>query len=116
MKYHEIIYAYDIIMPNTFQSVTEAKVVQPGCESAYMGDNRHMATEYMLKGMTPEIARVLKAGEGYLVMEVEAIDHTKPTANGRLYPKQAFYEGMMQYTFQNQLKLGGVTGRICPYI
>lgn len=110
-KYNEIFYAYDIITPNIVQSVTEARIVQPGVESAYISDNRHQATEYMLKGLTPDIARMLKVGDGYLVMEIEAIDHTKPTANGRLYPKTVFYEGMMQYTFQNQMSNGGVSGK-----
>lgn len=115
--YIDSIVGYDIIMPNTKQNATSCKVMnQIGTEAlAYHGTHATSAIQYTLKGLTPEIARALKSGEGYLIFEIEAIDHSIATANGNIYPMDEFGEGLKGYTFQNQLRLGGVTGRFCPY-
>lgn len=69
-----------------------------------------MAPNYMLSGLDPNIAKGLRKGYYYMIFEVEAIDHTKPTANGRLYPFEVFKEGLEFRSFQNKLRLGGVRG------
>ena len=120
MEYKEMIFIEDRIAPSSQKIVSvKADKINPniGIESeGYTGTNHSTAIEYMLKGITPELVRSIRNGESYFVFEIEAIDHTKPTSNNKLYPEDVFLRGMANYGFQNQLRLSGVPGKICPCI
>lgn len=51
-------------------------------------------TDVSLKNITAAQYRDLLAGNAYLEFWIEAIDHTKPTANNRLYGEKEFRDGM----------------------
>lgn len=66
-----------------------------------MGDNLGLesndivrGTDVLLKNITAPQYRELLAGNAYLEFWIEAIDHTKPTANNRLYTEEEFRAGM----------------------
>ena len=113
MKYDEKLIIEDRIAPmgQKILSVKADRISSGvGIESeGYTGTNS-TAIEYMLKGLTPELVRSIRNGESYLVFEIEAIDHSKPTSNNKLYPADVFLNGMANYGFQNQLRKGGVCG------
>lgn len=71
-----------------------------------------MGTRYLLNGINADLAKKLRKGEAYLEFWIEAIDHTTPTANNKLYPADVFKAGLETKSFQNQLlRGGGVPGR-----
>lgn len=114
MQYTERMLIEDRIAPLN-QVITSIKVDKLsdtiGVESdSWDGGNHNTATEYMIKGLTPELVRSIRNGESYIVFEIEAIDHSKPTSNNKLYPADVFLNGMKNYGFQNQLRKGGVVG------
>ena len=115
MKYDEKLIIQDRIAPmgQKILSVKADRISSGvGIESeGYTGTNNSTAIEYMLKGLTPELVRSIRNGESYLVFEIEAIDHSKPTSNNKLYPADVFLNGMANYGFQNQLRLSGVPGK-----
>ena len=115
MQYTERMLIEDRIAPLN-QVITSIKVDKLsdtiGVESdSWDGGNHNTATEYMIKGLTPELVRSIRNGESYIVFEIEAIVHSKPTSNNKLYPADVFLNGMKNYGFQNQLRHGGVPGR-----
>lgn len=71
-------------------------------------------TEFFMRGMTADMVKKLKEGTAYLKFWIVAIDHTKPTANNKLYPMGPFEEGLQCPFFQQQLHNGGVPGKL-PY-
>ena len=97
-KYETLIYGYDAIETKPIKYDTKLDIVGLESMSSSVPTNASVATQYFMKGLY------------YLIFEIEAIDHTKPTANGRLYPKEAFYKGLCDYSFQNKLRLGAVPG------
>lgn len=111
-QFRDTLIVHDVIAP-VGQKILSISANSIGNESIAAYDPLNPATsavQYMLKGVTPEIVRMIKNGEAYMVFEMEAIDHSKPTANNKLYPMDIFAEGMNCYTFQNQMRLGGVKG------
>lgn len=65
---------------------------------------------YFLKGTTAEIRDQLLAGKAYLEFWIEAIDHTTPTANRKLYPADVFQKGLETNAVQNMFANGGIPG------
>ena len=114
-NYETLIYGYDAIETKPIKYDTKLDIVSVESISSSVPTNSSVATQYFIKGLSEEIIDKLKRGIYYLIFEIEAIDHTKPTVNGRLYPKEIFYQGLCDYSFQNKLRLGGVSG-VCPII
>ena len=88
MKYDEKIIMEDRIAPMG-QKILSVKADRIGSgvgieSEGYTGTNHSTAIEYMLKGLTPDLVRSIRNGESYLVFEIEAIDHSKPTSNNKL--------------------------------
>lgn len=109
MKYKDSIYGCD------FNIVSNAKGFKVlGLESETLLDPLENgsvnAITYFLSGINIDLARKLKNGEAYLEFWIEAIDHTRPTVNRKLYPADVFERGLQTPSFQNQLRLGGVPG------
>lgn len=115
-KYETLIYGYDAIETKPIKYDTKLDIVGLESMSSSVPTNASVATQYFMKGLSEDVVDKLKRGIYYLIFEIEAIDHTKPTANGRLYPKEPFYKGLCDYSFQNKLRLGAVPGKICPII
>ena len=116
-NYETLIYGYDAIETKPIKYDTKLDII--GLESysnSNVPTNSSVATQYFMQGLSEDIVHKLKSGIYYIIFEIEAIDHTKPTANGRLYPKDKFYEALCDYSFQNKLRLGAVPGKFCPII
>lgn len=113
-----LIYGYDFITTtgtvNNDTKITIKSVATESISSEVPSDSQ-VAVQYFINGLNKDLARDLKEGLSYIVFEIEAINHTTKTANGRLYPKIPFRDALTDYSFQNKLRLGGVGG-ICPYI
>lgn len=110
-NYETLIYGYDAIETKPIKYDTKLDII--GLESysnSNVPTNSSVATQYFIQGLSEDIVHKLKSGIYYIIFEIEAIDHTKPTANGRLYPKDKFYEALCDYSFQNKLRLGAVPG------
>ena len=114
-NYETLIYGYDAIETKPIKYDTRLDIVGLESMSSSVPTNASVATQYFMQGLSEETVEKLKKGIYYLIFEIEAIDHTKPTANGRLYPRDKFYNGLCDYSFQNKLRLGGVSG-VCPII
>jgi len=69
-----------------------------------------VATEYFLKGLTPEYADQLLAGKACLVFEIVAMDHSIRTINKRRYPQDLFIKSLQAEDVQRRLNLGGQDG------
>ena len=113
-----LIYGYDSIMTtgeiNNDTKLTIKSVATESISDEVPTDSQ-VAVQYFINGLNKELARDLKEGLSYIIFEIEAINHTRKTANGRLYPKEPFRLALTDYSFQNKLRIGGVGG-ICPYI
>ena len=110
-NYETLIYGYDAIETKPIKYDTKLDII--GLESysnSNVPTNSSVATQYFIQGLSEDIVHKLKSGIYYIIFEIEAIDHTKPTANRRLYPKDKFYEALCDYSFQNKLRLGAVPG------
>jgi len=64
-------------------------------------------TDVLLKNITASQYRDLLQGLAYLEFWIEAIDHTKPTANNRLYGEEEFRKGM-ERLLNKVIKKGGL--------
>lgn len=80
-------------------------------QSAMFDSGAVKGTEYLLNGLNANMVKQLKCGEAFLEFWIEAIDHTKPTSNRKLYPYDVFKAGLECKSFQNQFRLGSVPGK-----
>lgn len=105
----ERIFGFDF---NVSDVVSGFKVIGTENQSAMLDTGAVLGTKYLLNGINADLAKQLRKGEAYLEFWIEAIDHTKPTANNKLYPADVFQAGLKSKSFQNQLMNGGgVPGR-----
>lgn len=97
-------------------NISELNVLGLEDNSSLFSSGVKNGTTYFLSGLTADLMRKLKNGEVCLEFWIEAIDHNTPTANNKLYPADVFQRGLESPSFQRQLQLGGVPGRVCPFI
>lgn len=110
--YDYIMFGYDCpVVESTILGLKGITKVGASTESAtpdFSGAVK--GTEYFLQGLTAVDAEALRSGKAYLEFWIEAIDHTQPTANRKLYPSNVFLQGLQCRGFSQQLELGGVPG------
>lgn len=111
-KTKEILFGYDFNISDIVSNF-QVKSNKIGLEnqSTMLDTGAVTGTEYLLNGINANLAKLLKSGEAFLEFWIEAIDHTKPTANRKLYTAEVFKRGLECPSFQNQLRLGSVPGR-----
>ena len=111
-KTKEILFGYDFNISDIVSNF-QVKSNKIGLEnqSTMLDTGAVTGTEYLLNGINANLAKLLKSGEAFLEFWIEAIDHTKPTANNKLYTAEVFKRGLECPSFQNQLRLGSVPGR-----
>lgn len=111
-KTKEILFGYDFNISDIVSNF-QVKSNKIGLEnqSTMLDTGAVTGTEYLLNGINSNLAKLLKSGEAFLEFWIEAIDHTKPTANNKLYPGPIFKAGLESKGFSRMLNLGGVPGR-----
>lgn len=104
----------DIVAPVNTLEVGGIKLF--GVES-YMGEplQEYKARTHLLRGLSMDDIMKLKAGLAYLEFDIHAIDHTRPTANGRWYPADEMQRAMGADAVVKQFNQGGIPG-VCPFI
>lgn len=111
MKRKEILFGYDFNLSNIVsQFRVQANKIGLESQATLLDTGATTGTSYLLSGINANMAKMLRSGDAYLEFWIEAIDHTRPTANNKLYPADIFKAGLECRSFQNQLRLGGVSG------
>lgn len=104
----------DIIVPTSVKEVGAIKIF--GTESMSNGEpclQEYSARSYFLQGLTMDDIVKLKSGLAYLEFKIHAIDHTKPTINGRWYPSEEMQRALAADAIVKQFNQGGIPG-VCP--
>ncbi len=115
MNYRLFGFDYNITKLDKTNEHLEASIIKvnstTGLESLDSGSNIRLAKHFFLDKITPDQWRALKNGDAFLEFWQEAIDHSKPTLNRRLYPLEVFLQGMESH-FNKMLTTGGVPSEL----
>ena len=112
MKFKESIFGYDFNISESVSSFKVKSALGLENESTLLDTGAVTGTKYLLNGINANLATMLRKVEAYLEFWIEAISHTEPTANRKLYPAEVFKAGLESKGFQRQLvDGGGVPGR-----
>ena len=111
MKFKETLFGYDFNITSEVSGF-KVKSISTESQSSLLDTGAVSGTTFLLNGLNANMVKLLKSGEAFLEFWIEAIDHTKPTANNKLYPANVFQAGLECKGFQNMLKnIGSVPGR-----
>ncbi len=115
MNFKRIMFGYDFNISENVSGFQVKSNLGMENQSTLLDTGAVAGTTYLLNGINANLAKLLKSGEAYLEFWIEAIDHTKPTANNKLYPGPVFKAGLEGAGFQRMLKtIGSVPGKIAP--